>query len=156
VTEPLRVAFDTGIFVAGLLLAKAIGRSPASAVVDAARRKRFRIVVLPTVLEELGDIAVRRGCSDEWREALLALFEECQYDSAAPIALEVDRQRASPLLSALRHGADVKVAMEVAAARPDYFIHRNPDHWGPHVEPLLGGTRVRQPREFLVEIGVPL
>jgi hypothetical protein len=127
-----------------------------SLVVDAARQRRFTLIVLPSVVEELTGIELRLGCADEWDQTIVDFLVQCDRETADAIPPAERASRAVHFLGMIRHAADAQVAVEVAACRPDFFVHRNPRHWGPHVEPLLGGTRVRQPREFLAEIGALL
>lgn len=147
-----RVALDAGIYVAGLMRELPPERHLGSTIVQFARERAFRLVVLDSVVNELVSIADREGTLQGIESRFLDLLIECdtewEWRKQKP-----DGNTRRSILSRLRHLNDLPIALELAACTPDWFIHSNPEHWTGALDELLG-TTVVTPREFLLAHGI--
>lgn len=149
------VAFDTGIFHAGLFKGRLLAEeSLCPLIIDAARDGLFRLLVLNLVLDELIHRARMQGWLARMEDALLEFLSECEtvwLDPPIPAEMAEHKGR---LWAKVRHEADAEVAVEVWKHRPDFLVHTNRRHWGPQMDHPLGGVRVVRPAQFLREMGV--
>lgn len=149
------VAFDTGIFDAGLFKASLLAEENlCPLIVEAARARTFRLLMLNTVLDELVNRARKQGWLPQLEDTLIDYLCACDTVWLDPPTRQELADHKQRFWARLRHGADAEVAVEVWKHSPDYFVHSNKEHWGPHVESLLDGVRVVGPRQFLREMGV--
>ena len=149
----LRVAcFDTGIYVAALIRRLPPQKHLASLVLEAARLRAFRVLMLDSVFEELISIAQREGCRNRFEEELIEFLAAC--DADWPRRSNVEQPKSPELiLPRLKHINDLEIAYEVQQHKPDFFIHCNPEHWSSALDEVLG-TKVVTPREFLIIHGI--
>jgi hypothetical protein len=155
VNEPEFVAFDTGIYVAGILRRLPPERHLASQIVELAREGLFCLVILRGVVREYLQVAARGGEYDRGRNAFDEFLSECGIEPYVEPALDpaLIRAEQAPYTARLRHEHDAPIAVELARCRPDYFVHSNSEHWGPGLNELLG-TRVVTCREYLQAHGI--
>ncbi len=87
--ELIRAGFDTGILVAGLLRPQlTVERSLCPLVIETARSRKYRVLILDRVVFEFGQIARREGIEREAEDRLLDFMEESQAELGVPASSE--------------------------------------------------------------------
>jgi hypothetical protein len=150
------VAFDTGVYVAGILRGLPPGRHLAARMIQAARAGAFQLLVLDGVVAEYLNVASREDRRQQGEELLLEFLQACPHCDwpGSPSEAEIDRTY-TRFLPYVPDPEDARIAVEVSAFQPDYFIHCNPPHWSSAADAVCG-TRVRRISEWLEAHGIPV
>lgn len=148
------VCFDTGIYVAAVLRRLPTNRHLAPRMTAAAAAGAFRLLVLDGVVEEYRRIADREHSLGRAEDDSIRFLEACPYcewpASPPPEVIEKEHPR---FLEVIPHVADARIAVEVAAFEPDYFVHCNPSDWSSRANTMCR-TEVVTIRGYLRRHGI--
>lgn len=149
------IGFDTGFYVSGFLELGA-NEEPnlCECIIKFAKKHVFRVLILEGVLEEFKGVCKKKERESVFDNELQEFINQCITVRIGAPSLERVEQEGAPLLAKMRHGNDVPIAIAVRDAKPDRFVHSNPDHWKPSLKDLLGGVRVVHILEFCRQLGI--
>jgi hypothetical protein len=129
----VRVAVDANVLCRGFLSRSIL--IPARGVLILAAAKAFTLVLLQPVKDEVERALAREAA------AIFPLYErwlkQCRVE-IWPDPTEEQIRAAVPFRPFLRHGNDVPVLVGALAARPDYFVSDNTEHFAPALATATG------------------